>query len=55
MCICNDRRWPETYRVMGLQGAEYTAPEDLRAGADVLLQVLLAKTNESVGSHRTTA
>jgi hypothetical protein len=20
MCICNDRRWPETYRVMGLQG-----------------------------------
>ncbi len=20
--ICNDRRWPETYRVMGLQGAE---------------------------------
>ena len=22
MCICNDRRWPETYRVMGLKGAE---------------------------------
>jgi N-carbamoyl-D-amino-acid hydrolase len=22
MAICNDRRWPETYRVMGLQGAE---------------------------------
>jgi predicted amidohydrolase len=22
MMICNDRRWPETYRVMGLQGAE---------------------------------
>lgn len=22
MCICNDRRWPETFRVMGLQGAE---------------------------------
>lgn len=21
-CICNDRRWPETYRVMGLQGVE---------------------------------
>jgi N-carbamoyl-D-amino-acid hydrolase len=20
MCICNDRRWPETFRVMGLQG-----------------------------------
>jgi predicted amidohydrolase len=22
MCICNDRRWPETYRVMGLQCVE---------------------------------
>jgi predicted amidohydrolase len=22
MMICNDRRWPEAYRVMGLQGAE---------------------------------
>jgi len=22
MALCNDRRWPETYRVMGLQGAE---------------------------------
>jgi predicted amidohydrolase len=22
MCICNDRRWPETYRVMGLHGVE---------------------------------
>lgn len=20
MCLCNDRRWPETFRVMGLQG-----------------------------------
>jgi len=25
MCICNDRRWPETFRVMGLQGAELVA------------------------------
>ncbi len=25
MAICNDRRWPETYRVMGLQGAELIA------------------------------
>jgi N-carbamoyl-D-amino-acid hydrolase len=25
MCICNDRRWPETWRVMGLQGAELVA------------------------------
>ena len=22
MCICNDRRWPETYRCMGLQDVE---------------------------------
>ena len=22
MCICNDRRWPESYRVLGLQGVE---------------------------------
>ncbi len=25
MCICNDRRWPETYRVMALQGVEIVA------------------------------
>jgi len=25
MCICNDRRWPETFRVMGLQGVEVVA------------------------------
>jgi predicted amidohydrolase len=25
MMICNDRRWPEAYRVMGLQGAEVIA------------------------------
>ena len=25
MCICNDRRWPETFRVMGLQGVEIVA------------------------------
>lgn len=34
MCICNDRRWPETYRVMALQGAEvvllgYNSPAQL--------------------------
>ena len=33
MCICNDRRWPETFRVMGLQGVEmvvlgYNTPTD---------------------------
>src|SRR3546814_744583 len=25
MCICNDRRWPEAFRVMGLQSAEIVA------------------------------
>jgi predicted amidohydrolase len=25
MCICNDRRWPETFRVMALQGVELVA------------------------------
>lgn len=25
MCICNDRRWPETFRVLGLQGVEIVA------------------------------
>lgn len=25
MCICNDRRWAETFRVMGLQGVELVA------------------------------
>lgn len=25
MCVCNDRRWPETFRVMGLQGVELVA------------------------------
>lgn len=33
MCICNDRRWPETYRLLGLQGVEivligYNTPYD---------------------------
>jgi predicted amidohydrolase len=38
MCICNDRRWPETYRVMGLQGVEmvllgYNTPVHIPARA----------------------
>jgi len=40
MCICNDRRWPETYRVMGLQGVEmvmlgYNTPLDHTGHADI--------------------
>jgi len=39
MCICNDRRWPETYRVMGLQGVEmvllgYNTPRHNPPAAD---------------------
>jgi predicted amidohydrolase len=38
MCICNDRRWPETFRVMGLQGVElvmlgYNTPRHLHRAA----------------------
>jgi predicted amidohydrolase len=40
MCICNDRRWPETYRVMGLQGVEmvmlgYNTPFDHTGHNDI--------------------
>jgi predicted amidohydrolase len=40
MCICNDRRWPETYRVMGLQGVEmvllgYNTPIDHTGFPDI--------------------
>ncbi|MEQ8450110.1 MAG: N-carbamoyl-D-amino-acid hydrolase [Nitratireductor sp.] len=40
MCICNDRRWPETYRVMGLQGVEmvmlgYNTPYDHTQHPDI--------------------
>ncbi|MDA0745247.1 MAG: N-carbamoyl-D-amino-acid hydrolase [bacterium] len=43
MCICNDRRWPESFRVLGLQGAEmvllgYNTPvhNPANAGSDHL-------------------
>ncbi|MDP1731404.1 MAG: N-carbamoyl-D-amino-acid hydrolase [Devosia sp.] len=40
MCICNDRRWPETYRVMGLQGVDmimlgYNTPFDHTGHPDI--------------------
>jgi predicted amidohydrolase len=40
MCICNDRRWPETYRVMGLQQVEmvmlgYNTPYNHTGHADI--------------------
>ncbi len=44
MCICNDRRWPEVYRVMGLQGVElvmlgYNTPSVHAANADEALDL----------------
>ena len=30
MCICNDRRWPETFRVMGLQGSRWSCSATTR-------------------------
>jgi len=39
MAICNDRRWPETYRVMGLQGVE---------------MILLGYNTPSVNSQKST-
>jgi predicted amidohydrolase len=40
LCICNDRRWPETYRVLGLQGVEmillgYNSPVGLGDSFDI--------------------
>lgn len=40
MLICNDRRWPEAYRVLGLQGAEliclgYNTPTDHTGHDDI--------------------
>jgi predicted amidohydrolase len=40
MCLCNDRRWPETYRMLGLQGAElvvlgYNTPLDHTGFRDI--------------------
>ena len=40
MCICNDRRWPETYRCMGLQDVEiimlgYNTPRHFPAAPEV--------------------
>lgn len=40
MCLCNDRRWPETYRAMSLQGAEmvllgYNTPTDHSGYEDI--------------------
>lgn len=43
MCICNDRRWPETFRLMGLQGVElvmlgYNTPSENSQDASETLE-----------------
>ena len=66
MCICNDRRWPETYRVMGLQGVEIVAlgyntpienihhrePEHLRMFHHLLSMQADAYQNGDLGAGR---
>ena len=47
MCICNDRRWPETYRVMGLQGR--------RAGRARLQHAEHQSLRQGAGGDRTSA
>ena len=47
MCICNDRRWPETYRVMGLQDVELVMLLD--TGLNPVR--LVAAAPESVGAR----
>lgn len=59
MCICNDRRWPETYRVMGLQGVElitlgYNTPSSnaLSAGEGRDLRVFHHKLSLQAGAYQ---
>lgn len=44
MCICNDRRWPETFRVLGLQGVElvmlgYNTPSENSQNPDETIEM----------------
>ncbi|MSO93603.1 MAG: N-carbamoyl-D-amino-acid hydrolase [Rhodospirillales bacterium] len=53
MCICNDRRWPEVFRVMGLQGVEmvvlgYNTPNVNSQKPDEKLEQRLFHSNLSM-------
>ena len=50
MAICNDRRWPETWRVMGLQGVEIAGAAGLAKAAHGAGEVLeLIVTGNKIG------
>lgn len=58
MCICNDRRWPETYRVMGLQGVEmvllgYNTPQlDYWKGEPPFIRVFHNNLSLQAGAYQ---
>lgn len=58
MCICNDRRWPETYRVMGMQGVEmvllgYNTPElDMLGGEPAHIRVFHNRLSMQAGAYQ---
>ncbi|RYE56790.1 MAG: N-carbamoyl-D-amino-acid hydrolase, partial [Rhizobiaceae bacterium] len=58
MCICNDRRWPETYRVMGLKGVElivlgYTTPlHNPRAEQSAELRMFQSRLCMQAGAYQ---
>lgn len=58
MCLCNDRRWPETYRVMGLQGVEmvllgYNTPQlDQLGGEPAFIRVFHNNLSMQAGAYQ---
>ena len=59
MCICNDRRWPETFRVLGLQGVEmvmlgFNTPSAnaQKAGEPAVLRMFHHKLSLQAGAYQ---
>jgi predicted amidohydrolase len=59
MCICNDRRWPETFRVLGLQGVEmvilgFNTPSEnaQKAGEPSALRMFHHKLSLQAGAYQ---
>jgi predicted amidohydrolase len=59
MCICNDRRWPETFRMLGLQGAEmvllgFNTPSvnSQNAGEDLAKRMFHHKLSLQAGAYQ---
>jgi predicted amidohydrolase len=59
MCICNDRRWPETFRVLGLQGVEmvmlgFNTPSENahKAGEPAALRMFHHKLSLQAGAYQ---